>query len=267
MKKCPNNHDNPDNAKFCRICGCQFDVNVVSRVNKAVGKRGDDSFTLDVFSNIDLLPRSIVNVNFGIASSVVISITALLFFALLFIAYFASSEMGVLLLLIIVGLFLPIFFSLTLDRLRKRKIFNDNADYIETSPFMLNIYRIAKEGKLGLFDKSEKLVLLLSQYDDIATFYWKYVILVEANECKGLFSLKGNSFIIPLNLEYDSITKFDDELILVQKKGMKGLFSLNRMKVIIPLDFDHIEPFKNSILKCYKGAKAFYYDINGNKLK
>ena len=25
MKNCPNNHSNPDNAQFCRICGYQFE--------------------------------------------------------------------------------------------------------------------------------------------------------------------------------------------------------------------------------------------------
>ena len=24
MKTCPDNHNNPDNAKFCRICGYEF---------------------------------------------------------------------------------------------------------------------------------------------------------------------------------------------------------------------------------------------------
>ena len=104
-----------------------------------------------------------------------------------------------------------------------------NADYIEYSAFMNNLYRIAKKGKLGLFDKSMNKVTMGSNYDNI--------------------------------------TKFDGEHILIEKNGKKGLFSMKKMGIIVPIRFDRIDGFKNSIVKCHKGTESYYYDVNGNKME
>ena len=94
---------------------------------------------------------------------------------------------------------------------------------------MQNLYRIAKNGKLGLFDKKKSMVKMESHYDNI--------------------------------------TKFDSEHILIQKGGKKGLFSMKKMGLIVPIHFDRIDSFKNSIVKCQKGETSYYYDVNGNRMK
>ena len=72
-----------------------------------------------------------------------------------------------------------------------------NADYIEYSAFMQNLYRIAKKGKLGLFDKSKNTVTMGSNYDNITKFDGEH-ILIEKNGKKGLFSMKKLGIIVPI---------------------------------------------------------------------
>jgi len=87
MKRCPNNHDNPDNAKFCRICGYNFDnsfscqlknywntfisfatriFNTMINESKAqFARMGRSSgFTPDMFPSINLSPCSVAKVDF-----------------------------------------------------------------------------------------------------------------------------------------------------------------------------------------------------------
>ena len=47
MKTCPKGHENPDHAKYCRICGCKL-----KKYNK------NKVFTPDVFPHINLIPKS-----------------------------------------------------------------------------------------------------------------------------------------------------------------------------------------------------------------
>lgn len=203
MKRCPKDHDNPDNAKFCRICGYNFDnsfrsqlkrywnyfisflirmINTIISVCKTwiASMKHSPGFTPDMFPTINLSPRSVVNVDFR------------------------------------------------WHLLRKLK-FIKNADYIEDTSFMSTMCRIARKCKLGLFDKNKKKVVLKSKYDNI--------------------------------------TRFDTEHILIEKKEKKGIFSMKKMGLIVPIRFERIDAFRNSIVKCYKGTKSFYYDINGNRME
>lgn len=261
MKTCPNNHDNPNNAKFCRICGYSFNHSlrsqvmnnwntVKSKISSTTGwlKKLFDSrssqFTPSLFPQINLSPSSVAGVDFKCKKGVVAMFVALF---LLFILWYFKRHRIVHLLFYRCGLpdylhtyvfsivysligilFLVKFFPF-LKRVIQRLTYKLNADYIESLAFMQNTYRIAMNGKLGLFDRTKKRVLLKSQYDNI--------------------------------------TIFDSSHILIEKNGKKGLFSINKSKVIVPVLFDQIEPFRNSIVLCQRGANTTHYDINGNKMR
>ena len=265
MKKCPKNHDNPDNAKFCRICGYNFDnsfssqlknywnvfVSFATRIFNTMINEGktrltsmghSSGFTPDMFPSINLSPCSVAKVDFQCKKGVV-------FMAVLIVLFVALSSFEYEIRNILEGMYAPSFvyyytvpiilcilfvvflfkFIPFLRRLWKWFRYKMNADYIEYSAFMNNLYRIAKKGKLGLFDKSMNKVTMGSNYDNI--------------------------------------TKFDGEHILIEKNGKKGLFSMKKMGIIVPIRFDRIDGFKNSIVKCHKGTESYYYDVNGNKME
>lgn len=265
MKKCPKNHDNPDNAKFCRICGYNFDNSFSSQlknywnafvsfatrifntmINESKARFASmgrsSGFTPDMFPSINLSPCSVAKVDFQckkgvvfMAILIVLFVTLALFSeqlgSLLYsagmpyeISYGISPCVGLLLFIIFLFKFVPF-----LRRIIRWFRYKMNADYIEYSAFMSNLYRIARKGKLGLFDKSKNTVTMGSHYDNI--------------------------------------TKFDGEHILIEKNGKKGLFSMKKMGIIVPIRFDRIDAFKNSIVKCHKGAESYYYDVNGNKME
>lgn len=262
MKKCPNNHENPDNAKFCRICGCQ--IHDTRKMPKNVDNQ---LFTPDIFPDIKLLPCSVVNIDFEVSTYLFGVVFSTVLSLLFLFAYLNTYEMGPLILLLTFIFALIYCIILLLRKRNKRDVFNMNADYIEESPFIPNIYRIAKEGKLGLFNRGDNSVLLPSLYTNITRFNETHLLLVEQDKYKGLYSLRSNVFIIPFKKKYDSITKFDDDHILVRKNGMNGLFSLNKWKLIVPVEFNHIDSIKNSMVKCYKGTELSCYDVYGNRMK
>lgn len=260
MKKCPNNHDNPDNAKFCRICGYSFDNSLGSQVKncwntvrskmpliinelRMLFNTRSSTFTPRLFPSINLSPSSVAGVDFKCKKRVVTMLVALFLFFILwyfrqridyhlfyhyrlphtlhpYIFHIVYSLTGIL----FVVNFLP-FVKLIIQWTRYKL----NADYIESFSFMQGIYRIAKDGKLGLFEKDKKRVLLTSQYSNI--------------------------------------TKFDTDHILIEKNGKKGLYSINKRRIIVPVHFDRIEPFRNSIAMCHNRTNITYYDVNGNKMK
>ena len=266
MKRCPKNHDNPDNAKFCRICGYNFDnsfssqlknywnafVSFATRIFNMMINEGktrltsmgrSSGFTPDMFPSINLSPCSVAKVDFQCKKGVVfMAVLIVLFMALKsyqyeieelmyyswgwpsdMLYYVIPSVLGILIILFLIK-FIPF-----LRRLWKWLRYKMNADYIEYSALMNNLSRIAKRGKLGLFDKSKNTVTMGSHYDNI--------------------------------------TKFDGEHILIEKNGKKGLFSMKKMGLIVPIRFDRIDGFKNSIVKCHKGTESYYYDVNGNKME
>lgn len=267
MKRCPNNHDNPDNAKFCRICGYNFDnsfssqlknywntfISFITRMlnmlineskTRLTNMGRSSAFTPDMFPSINLSPCSVAKVDFKIKKKSIILM--LLFFLLFLILAINETKIGNVLYynmgvpsdfawrsvtvtsMIVFVVFLCIFIPF-LRRSWKWFRYKMNADYIEYSAFMSNLYRIARKGKLGLFDKSKNTVTIGSHYDNIS--------------------------------------KFDGEHILIEKNGKKGLFSMKKMGLIVPIRFDRIDAFKNSIVKCHKGAESYYYDVNGNKME
>ena len=103
MKKCPKNHDNPDNAKFCRICGYNFDnsfqsqlknhwnslISFATRIFNTMINEGKtrlatmgrpSGFTPDMFPNINLSPCSVAKVDFQCKKGVVFMVVLIVFF-------------------------------------------------------------------------------------------------------------------------------------------------------------------------------------------
>lgn len=269
MKTCPNNHDNPDNAKFCRICGYEFDNSfrsqlknylnsLVSYATRIFNMMMNESrarfasmgrssgFTPDMFPSINLCPCSVVKVDFqckkGYGAMVVLIVLfcAVSYFEyqirnILYSIFFGMSvpfwvydNIVPIVQLVLSIIFLTKFIPFLRNAYRWIR-YKMNADYIEYSVFMQNQYRIAKKGKLGLFDKRYNTVTMGSHYDNI--------------------------------------TKFDAEHILIERGGKCGLFSVKKMALIVPIRFDHIDAFKNAIVKCYNGGESYYYDVNGNKME
>ena len=265
MKRCPKNHDNPDYAKFCRICGYNFDsrfgnqlknywntiVSFVTRmfntmINEIEIQRASlehsSGFTPDKFPSINLSPCSVAKVDFQCKKGVVFMVVMIILFALFCtfkyeimsllyhvgIPYDICDMAVVSVNLVLIFAFLIKFIPF-LRRVWRWIRYRKNADYIEYSAFMQSLFRIAKKEKLGLFDKRKHTVKMGSHYDNIS--------------------------------------KFDSEHILIEKGGKKGLFSMKQMGLIVPIRFDRIDVFKNSIVKCHKGETAYYYDVNGNRMK
>lgn len=85
--------------------------------------------------------------------------------------YVIPSFLGILSILFLIN-FIPF-----VRRLWKWFRFRMNADYIEYSMFMNHLYRIAKKGKLGLFDKSNNTVMMGSHYDRITKFDGEHIPL------------------------------------------------------------------------------------------
>lgn len=266
MKKCPNKHENPDNARFCRICGYNFDNSFNSQLKNywktfvsftiqifktminesktwlaTVGR--PVGFTPDMFPSINLSPCSVAKVDFKCKNGFAFIVIIVLLFVvlrsyqyeiedLMYYTLVLPSDLLLIVIpsiLVILSVLFFVKFIPFIRRLWKWLRYKINADYIEYSAFMQNLYRIAKKGKLGLFDKSKNSVTMGSHYDNI--------------------------------------TKFDGQHILMEKDGKKGLFSLKKMRLIVPIRFDRIEAFKNSIVKCHKGGKSYYYDVNGNRME
>lgn len=265
MKRCPKNHDNPDNAKFCRICGYNFDNSFSSQlknywnafvsfatrifntmINESKARFASmgrsSGFTPDMFPSINLSPCSVAKVDFQCKKGVAFMAALIVLFVVLssfeyqirnllkgmYVPSFVYYNVVPIILCILFVVFLFKFIPF-IRRLWKWFRYKLNADYIEYSAFMSNLYRIARKGKLGLFDKSKNTVTMESRYDNI--------------------------------------TKFDGEHILIEKNGKKGLFSMKKMGLIVPIRFDRIDAFKNSIVKCHKGTESYYYDVNGNKME
>lgn len=265
MKRCPKSHDNPDNANFCRICGYNFDssfgnplkyywntiVSFVTRMfntmRNEINMQGasmqqSSGFTPDKFPSINLSPCSVAKVDFqckkGVAFMAIMIILIALFstfkYEITRLLYYVDipydiRDMAVVSVNLVLIFAFLIKFIPFLRRIWRWIRFRKNADYIESSAFVQNLYRIAKKGKLGLFDKRKNTVKMGSHYDNIS--------------------------------------KFDSEHILIERGGKKGLFSIKKMGLIVPIRFDHIDSFKNSIVKCQKGGTTYYYDVNGNRMK
>ena len=251
MKYCSKHHENPDDAKYCRICGMAFSpaerykrkiISTISRVFTKTPKTAR-MFTLDTFRNVSLRPVSIVKMRFikkGIVLLFIIS-------ALIFIGT-ATGLIGQILLsldqysyrvyrdyylepLVGIGsLSISVFCSIMIIRFLIKKLrYKLNADYIEDRFLDHDIVRIAHKSKMGLFDKKKKKVLL----DSI----------------------------------YCSIDKFDNQHLIITKDERKGIYSIVSRKIIIPVRYDSISQFVNSVATAKIGTDEFHYDVKGNRLE
>lgn len=235
MKYCPNNHENPDNASFCRICGCEL--------NKGEDMLGNNTpkFTLDEFPEINLVPRSVYAISFKIvprsvffAFLLMVALMSFFFGEELYDFYYYEIDRGFANELQSATQWALIIFAMVtgcmlLIQLYKKILYKLKVDYIEAKPVVGTFCRIAKNGKLGLLDISMKRMLLF---------------------CK-----------------YTNITTFDKEYLLVEQNGLKGIYSLPKRKFIVPIKYDKIDPINKSVLAVYSDDIAYHYDINGNELK
>lgn len=236
MIVCQNNHENPDNANYCRICGSDL------RKGTVLGENYKQKFTLDEFPDINLVPRSVYVITFGIVQRTVFSA---IFLVLAIMSFSFSHDIWTFfynefdhyrvadLLEFATQLTLLIFAMVTggmlLIQLYKKILYKLKVDYIEAKPVVGTFCRIAKKGKLGLLDISKKRMLLF---------------------CK-----------------YTNITTFDKEYLLVELAGLKGIYSLPKRKFIVPIKYDKIDPINKSVFTVYSDDIAYHYDINGNELK
>ena len=102
-----------------------------------------------------------------------------------------------------------------------------NSDFMEVT----NSYycRIAKSGKLGIFDKSRNIVRLPSLYD--------------------------------------KIEKIDDKYYDVQLDGRCGVFSILCNKLIVPVKYEYVKKSYNGVWTAVKKGKITYYNCNGKVVK
>lgn len=249
MIQCPNskcNAENPTNAKFCRKCGSavvplnrykQFLISGLQNLFVFNKNKAQQTFTLDVFSNISFQPLSVVHIRF--VNRFVV------FLCVLFSAFtiFITSSIGRSVIYnfdrytmnyidyvakgcsIIAGICIIYILKWTYRKFQYKL----NADYIEDSFCKGGIVRIAQKSRMGLFDRSKNKVLLSSKYS---------------------------------NIEY-----FDNEHLLLIKGKQKGLYSLTYKKIIIPVQYDSIAQFTNSVTTVTSQNVVFHYDIKGNKLR
>ena len=252
--------DNPNHAKFCRKCGNELDLSkqdILKRLindmkqkvkiitsdimNTFASSEKEDAFTPEVFSTIQLNPKSIFKIRFQIKywfvglifSSIALfmldyygilydveSVFADLFWGWWYISDCLLIALGMLITLTAYRLYLNIW---------KCVRFHSNVDYIETRPFFGNMVRIAKKSKLGLFDNKSKKVRLTTNYSNI--------------------------------------TIFDDNHILLERDDKVGLYSIELRKIIIPVKYNRIAPFHNYMTSACIGNKDEYFDIKGNRIR
>lgn len=239
MKTCSKNHINPDIAKFCRICGEKFPIsNSESDISKGDSlKKGKTRFTLDIFPDINLVPRSIYEISFGLKPTIACVIIAFLIFWLCNFTRFYHiiyescplSYAEIDLLLFTEFTFSMFLFVVLLRRIYKKSIYDFMTEYVEKDNISGSICRIAKQGKLGLFDSKKKRILLFTKYDNI--------------------------------------TVFDECHFLIEQNQRKGIYSIKKRKLIIPVEFNSVEPFVSSIAKACLNGVEYHFDVNGNSMR
>lgn len=245
--------ENPANAKFCRKCGEPLGNEMSSKLKYRLRKMWEyllqpvewseldqnklGVFTPDIFPNIKFSPCSIVEINFKCKRgfiSIIILIALIVLYSIFEyeIHSFFKSHFNLWISdwipFSLCGLLFIIFIPFTIRCLKFLK-YKCNADYIETYPFAQKFHRIAKNQKLGLFDKNRN--------DTI------------------------------LRAKYDNITLFDADHFLIERNCKRGLYSIRKDRFIVPIRYDKIGQFVNSIVKCSNDNQLDYYDINGHRMK
>lgn len=249
-KKCKNPNclaDNPDNAKFCRLCGYAFNMSLLMKIryylNVILPSNNNDVFTLDSFSNINFSPKSISNIKFVNRFNLFFCIIFVLtFIILLNVPSYYYREVddefyldGLLYyhqdyLISIIFVFFLITILFLINNIYNKIRYNLNADYIEEKFIGNQIVRIAKKSRLGLFNTKKKKVLLSSRYTNIE--------------------------------------KFDNNHLLLFKGNLKGLYSLTYHKIIVPVKYESISNFINAVTTIVsKDGTLYHFDVKGNRLK
>ena len=224
---CIKGHSNPPGALYCRICGAP-----IASKNQA--------FTPELYPTIHLVPCTVKKIKFVKS----IEVFSMLFVSLFIIAAaivmtFFRKEMAALFENMVeeemYGVFVILFFVAVLilisafrgvAHLGSSIVYNRNAEFIEEASG--RIVRIAKKGKLGLFNQEKKKLLLFPFYDKLEAF--------------------------------------DSNHYLMGKGRFLGLYSIPNKRVIIPAKCDSISPEKDGIFLTTIKGEPHYYDINGNVL-
>lgn len=219
--KCINGHLNPDDAQYCGICGAP-----ITR---------DKGYTPDLYPNIHFVPVSVKKIKFlkgfEVFSLIVFPICIIAELLLLEGVDFVDIWEEVFLLEVFIPLSIAtLLFAIGticgLKHLVNCILFKRNADYIEETTSEL--VRIAKHGKLGLFNQTRRRLLLKPGYE--------------------------------------RVDKFDSKHVLIGYKRFAGLYSVPRKQVIIPVQCDTIYPEKDGIIEVTITGRIHHFDVYGNKL-
>lgn len=226
VTKCINGHPNPNDAQYCGICGAPI-------------SRDKCDYTPGLYPDVHLVPVSVKKIKFikgievfSIVFTIIIIIVCLVAFEGLGIDVdkiwedMVDDLIWLLILLSIIAVLLVIGVMRGLSHFVNSCIFKHFADYIEETKSELA--RIAKAGKLGLFNQ-----------------------------------LKNKLLLAP---RYEKIEKFDSKHILIGKDRFLGLYSIPQKKVIIPVTCDTISPEKDGIIEVSIKGSIQHFDILGNRL-
>ena len=190
-------------------------------------------YTPDLFPAINLIPRSMFKPQFHLIWMAIL----LIFIAGLFLVsreyyYTIEREVGEISAVVmgpsimLVGILIALRWLLRIFRCVQFKF---SVDFIESKPMAGvpgKLHRIAKMGKLGLFDGNKKKIRILCSYD--------------------------------------KVERFDNGHLLVEAGGKVGIYSLTRKRMIIPVKYNSISPFKNYIAVATWDRGVDHYDIKGN---
>lgn len=292
MKYCINKHSNPDEAIFCRICGTQ---SFMSQKDVEKDKSEKDykepgnaiSFTPDLYPDIAFDPESVTTADFTTIWSIIMPMP--LCICLILSIFTGGGGFIFFTILFAIGELLSIIHSVKI-----KSIYRKNTDYIEAEEFIEGTRRIAKDGKLGLINENNR-VLLESAYTEISVFD-SSILLIKHDDKYGLYNLNDKSFV--LSPKYDRISHFDNSNLQIESEGKQGLFNLNYSKfivsvqyddilifdakhytlvsnskkglysksihkIIVPVEYDEIGQFENQMCRAHKGMMTDHYDIFG----
>lgn len=239
MKKCPNSHENPDNANYCRICGYEFNSQELHRLETnenatRPSKQADSKYTPDLFPGIHFIPGSVFKLRTYWCFWMALTFMAIICLIIIKIGerddlFHLDDEIHI---VVVPCIFILGFVSAlkTIVRSSKSARFTASAEFVEKCPMKdVNgiFYRIAKNGKLGLFDANAK---------------------------------KMNVLLFP---EYDFIERFDSNHFLLRASDKLGVYSISMKKIIIPVKYDKISQFKDYIAEAIWTGGTDHYDIYG----
>lgn len=225
-KTCSKGHINPPEAQYCSVC-------------REPLMNSEGTFTLDLYPSIHFVPTSIKKIRFvkgGEVLSWIFLPIIVIVGGLLFDSFedeildFFHEEVGSLIAISISGTMLLVLLLYGACRgivhVGNKVEYKVNADFIEETTFELA--RIAKHGKLGLYNQSKNKLLLPPQYD--------------------------------------KVEKFDKNHVLIGKNRFIGLYSIPHRRIIIPVECDTIATEKNGVFEVTASGAIRHYDILGNTL-